>query len=233
MMKLATLFVAAAAVVNAETTDDYDEMNLNIRLLASHNATLPAVKDALDATSEDVVKMTMTTTISATGATVDSLKTASEDKVCKDASKTILDEGFCATINNFCANCAVESLAAAAGRRKRALQSEDFDWTESTLIASANKDSFSTVLAGASFTTSLVSAITAAASTAGVSGLTVDGVTTPVVAEAAKPTPAPTTSAPAPAPAAAAPAPAEEKSSNASLLKANVALVAIAAAIFA
>jgi len=214
MMKLLSIaalgFVAAADVPVFSSNDDYDEINLNIRLLQSANGTAKAN------VTEYVVSGDVTTTYT-TALTYPAL--------CADVAGPTCTALTGATSAG---GCVINSCGDASARRARALQTatdKTIKQTYSLTFASSSEaTAASTAIAsptfGASFATALNNALPA--------GLTASA---PVfsapttVTTVGGTTAAPTTAAPAPAAAAPSPSP----SSDASMLKANVALAAVAA----
>jgi hypothetical protein len=212
MMKIATVaalsFVAAADVPVFSSNDDYDEINLNIRLLSVNNGTANA--------STHFVSGDMSSTYS-TADTAKNLCSSVNGPTCT-ALGSSLSSGSCEI-----------STCGAASRRARALQASDVAITQAYKLGFASEAAASTAsstIAGAGFAASFQSELNSALSAAGLSlTATVSSFSAPVVADTTG-----TPVAPAPAPGAAAPSPSPSPSSDASMIKATT---AIAAAVFA
>lgn len=215
LMSLFLGFVSAAQVPSFSANDDYDEVNLNIRMLQNTTARV---------TVSGVVTVTMTVP---TGSTPESLNadTAFTGALC---SSLIAAGGLSA--DDECTITAVE----AAERRARALQdSLDLSISYTLVISSAAAaDAFSAAVASgsaaafeAALTAALATALAAIDTNYAVSAITSAGAS--VVTTTAAPVDSAATTGTDATTAAAAASPAD--SSDASMIKANVALAAVAA----
>jgi len=209
MMKIASVaalgFVAAADVPVFSSNDDYDEINLNIRLLASHN-----------------VSGNANATFLVTGSCDSTYNTADSATALCTAVKGPTESALMSATSS--ATSAITSCGAKAASRR--LSASDVAITQAYELGftSANAATTATALVNgagfaATFQTALNSALASAGSSLTASVDSFSGVDATAAAA--------TTEAPAVVPAPAAPSPA---SSDASMVKATT---AIAAAVFA
>jgi len=214
MMKLlsfaALTYVAAAEVPVFSSNDDYDEINLNIRLLSQNVTGAPA-----NVSASYVVSGSLTSSY-VTEKTVDGL--------CGDVAAPTA-AALESTTGAAAGSCTINSCAApaAAASRARKLQAASVSIEQAyaitfTTVEAAN--SAATVVNDEAFASTFATALNSELASAG-TGLTatVDSATASVTVVVD------TTAAPAPAVAAPSPSP----SSDATMVKANVALAAVAA----
>jgi hypothetical protein len=217
MMKLLSVaalsFVAAADVPVFSSNDDYDEINLNIRLLQSNVTGAPvnvtaAPGEKLVYTVSGSMSSTYTTDKTATALCSDiEAPTAAALKASTSSDTATID------------TCAAP---AAASRARKLSTDVAIDQAYSLTFATATAASTATsTITGAGFAAAFATTLNAELAK-GDSGLTatVSSFTAPTTAATTV-----TTAAPAATPAAPAPSP----SSDASMVKANVALAAVAA----
>lgn len=208
MMKIASVaalgFVAAADVPVFSSNDDYDEINLNIRLLASHNTS------SVNATYKVTGSMDSTYSTADTATVLCStVKAPTEAALMSSTSSSTSEITTCG---------AKASRRALTASDVAITQAYELGFTSATAASQATE-----TINGAGFATTFQAALNQALTSAG-SSLTatvssVSGVDSTAAAA--------TTEAPAAAPAAPAPA---SSSSDASMVKATT---AIAAAVFA
>jgi len=216
MMKLLSIaalsFVAAADVPVFSSNDDYDEINLNIRLLQK-NGTEAAATNVTAAPGETMV-YTVSGSMSSTY-TTDLTVTA----LCSSVEAPTAAALKSATTSD---TATIDTCAAPASRARKLSTDVAIDQAYSLTFATATAASTaSSTISSPSFTSAFATILNAELATAG-SGLTatVSSFTAPTTAATTV-----TTAAPAATPAAPAPSP----SSDASMVKANVALAAVAA----
>ena len=208
MMKIASVaalgFVAAADVPVFSSNDDYDEINLNIRLLAAHNAS------------------NVNATFEVTGSVDSTYNTPDSASVLCTAVKAPTESALSSSTN--AATSAITNCDATSSRR--ALSASDVAITQAYKLGFTSADAAATATStingagfAAAFQTALNTALTNAGSSLTASVSSVSGVDATAAAA--------TTEAPAATPAAPAPA---SSSSDASMVKATT---AIAAAVFA
>lgn len=211
-------FAAAAQVPSFSANDDYDEINLNIRMLSNHT------------TPDEIVVEVVTVS----GSFSASLTVPAGTDVAALNADTAIKAAICAQVlaaGGLAPTSTCEVTISAASRRGRALQDTlDVVITYTLSLAPSAASSFETLVASGSattfesaLTTGLTTALTAidpayavaSVTSAGATVSTSSGTTTAATSTET------TTAAPASSP----------SSSNASMLKANVALAAVAALI--
>lgn len=239
MMKLFALSAAFVAGANAvelpsfTNNDDYDEMNLNIRLLSKSNASLATV---VNKTSADVATVEVTTKLSMTTAS-----TAKEigDAACTeascstDAAKKCMNVAATSSLSMACDNGELVSFVDSA-RRARALSAaveKSFDWTHKFYVPKSAAAGLETTLKSDNLVASLKTQVAAKLSSAGISAvvgnMTLGAAKVTGLGPAAGGDAGATTAAP---PAAATPA--ASSSSDAVMMKVNLGIFAAVAMFF-
>jgi len=231
MFKLvAAAFLGASSVLASNVpvfsaNDDYDEVNLNIRLLAAHNAT----------DSKKAYKVQGSFKASFTFPEGTTAATLNEDTAFKSGLETAISGAIDGVDASMTKVDKIEdaSAAAAATRRLAAhatvtlalkvLYTITFATAEAATAAAALIDTSANSSFMSALTTGLTAAATAAGATFDTASLTAEAPTV------VTPAPAAGSTAATEAPAAAAPAPAAASSSDATMLKANMAVAAVAA----
>jgi len=216
MMKIASIaalgFVAAADVPVFSSNDDYDEINLNIRLLAAHNAT-----GAQNATFKVTGSMSSKyTTLQVFTSLCMSVRAPTEAALMSSTGSSTSE----------ITNCGVPGLTPGIAASRRALAASEVAITQVYALGFTSAAAASTateLVNGAGFATTFQTALNTALTSAGVSlTASVDTFTGVAVVAAAATTEAPV--------AVAAPAAPAATTSDASMVKATT---AIAAAVFA
>jgi hypothetical protein len=215
MMKLlsfaALSYVAAADVPVFSSNDDYDEINLNIRLL-QNNATANVTTYVMS--GEMSTKYTSANDASA---------------VC-DAVKVSTQKTLVSTLKS--SSATVDSCADATARRARALQAGEVSIKQgytAVFASEAGATAAKATVESGSFAADFAAALTTQMASDGVTAASAPTVTSASASAPVTQVNGQTVTA-APAPVAATPAaPSPAPSSDASMLKANVALAAVAA----
>jgi len=212
LLSIAALsFVAAADVPVFSSNDDYDEINLNIRLLQKGNDTVVPASNMTTAPGETVV-YTVSGSMSSTY-TTDLTVTALCSSVEAPTAAALKSTTSADTAT-------IDTCAAPASRARKLSTDVSIDQAYSlTFATSAAATSATSTISGPSFASSFAAILNTQLSGTGLTA-TVSSFTAPTTSTATV-----TTAAPAATPAAPAPSP----SSDASMVKANVALAAVAA----
>jgi len=226
---LAAAFLGASSVLASNVpvfsaNDDYDEVNLNIRLLAAHNVTDP--KKAYKV--QGSFKASFTFPEGTTAATLN------EDTAFKSGLETAISGAIDGVDASMTKVDKIEDASAARqleeARRLatvtlvlKVLYTITFATADAATAAAALIDTSASSSFMSALTTGLAVAATAAGATFDATSLTAEAPTV------VTPAPEAGSSAATEAPAAAAPAPAAASSSDATMLKANMAVAAVAA----